>query len=131
MKLLLLALIFVVNLSAQLTAITGTFKAPDGALINGQVIIRLTRSTATNMCGTPVQVITFKTVYVRITNGTLGTLNLYATRCLCLTYTGAVCAKTAPAYDVEVQDSRNQTLYRSRWTVPNTGKAYVSDFDFD
>lgn len=101
------------------TAISGTFKYPDGTVLNGRVEISLKRNAVKNLCSSPVNVVSFQTVKVLVTAGTLGSLSLYATSCL----------TPQQPYTVKVFDSRNTMLYQASWTVPNTGSANVVQLD--
>jgi len=112
----LLAILFALPASAQLVTITGTFQYPDGNVLNGKVIIRLTRSTVNNTCVSPVQVLVFQPVTVKITAGVLGTLSLYATPCL----------SPSIFYTISVFDQNNTLLYTDHWNVPNQASADVT-----
>lgn len=105
---------------AQLTAISGSFKNPDTTAVNGKLVVFFSRSTMTLLpaCGTQ-QIVAFKTITVRITNGTMGALSLYAQSCI---------SPNRP-YTVRVYDSANNQLYTGQWVVPNTGTADVSALD--
>jgi len=102
-------LLFCISALAQ-TSITGTFKYPDGTNVTGYVTIALIRSTVTNNCHTPVQIVTVGQKKVSITNGTLGTLALYATTCIA----------PAQSYKVVVYDNQRTVLYRTSWVVPDS-----------
>ena len=102
------------------TTITGTFKAPDGTPITGHVEVRLSRSVGViNTCTTPARIVAFKTLIVKITGGTLGALSLYPN----------VCLNPSSPYTVRVYDSSSTMLYQSKWLVPNTGSADVTQLD--
>ena len=112
-----LLLVLLLNFNAwPLTTVTGTFQYPDGSPLNGRVVVRLTRSTVTNMCVTPAQVMSFQPVTIRVTGGVLGTLSLYATSCL----------SPSIFYLVNVFDQNNQLLYSDHWNVPNVGSVDVT-----
>jgi hypothetical protein len=82
--------------SGQVT-ITGTFQNPDGTPVNGSVRIILTQPNVTNTCGTSRLVSVFAPVVAQITNGNLGSLDLYATTCLTQGTTGTAFVSTATA----------------------------------
>lgn len=97
-------------LFGQTVAITGTFHYPDATVVRGRVVISLTRSTVTNTCATPAQVLSFRTVTKQIVNGVMQALSLYPTPCL----------KPQLPYTVKVYDAASQILYTGSWTVPKT-----------
>jgi len=76
------AMVAIVSCHAQLITITGTFKKPDSTALNGRLLVQLTRSTALNSCVSPKQVTSFQPITVKIVNGVLQSLQLYATSCL-------------------------------------------------
>lgn len=98
------------------TAITGTFKAPNGTAVTGRVIIVLASGVRSNSCSTHPLVLPYRQVVVNITSGTLGAVSLFATSCL----------SPAKPYSVTVMDSTGKTLYRGTWTVPNQPTADVT-----
>lgn len=101
--------------SAPLTAISGTFKTPDGTAITGYVLISIKKPAVANLCSGSIVNVSIKKTKVSITSGTLGAVSLYPTTCL----------TPAQPYTVEVYDSNKVLLYRGTWTVPNTGTANV------
>lgn len=102
-------------LSAQ-TKIVGTFHYPDAVTVTGKATISLPRVGVTNKCASPVQVVRFPPVTIKIAAGTLASLALYATSCL----------TPGDPYIVRVYDNANQLLYSTRWTVPNQAEADVT-----
>src|ERR1017187_8004316 len=118
-------LLLPICLSAQLITVTGTFKGPDGTAFNGKVAISLARATVTNSCVSPVQVTSFRQVIVKITNGTLGTLQLYASSCLQPPQPCGANGMQAGCYQIAVYNSSNVLMYRGHWRVPNSGSVNV------
>lgn len=80
MKLISAFFFLLVTLAAQVS-ITGTFNNPDGTGVNGRLLVSLAKSTVTNSCQGN-QVMTWTQNQVKITNGTLGSLSLWASTCL-------------------------------------------------
>lgn len=74
-------------LSQTLTTVTGTLVYPDGTPVNGRLSVQLTRSSVINQCVSR-QVVPFRQVFASITNGTLGSLNLFPSQCLILGFAG-------------------------------------------
>src|SRR5574337_4075 len=64
-------------LSAQ-TKIVGTFHYPDAVTVTGKATISLPRVGVTNKCASPVQVVRFPPVTIKIAAGALASLALYA-----------------------------------------------------
>jgi hypothetical protein len=110
---------FLPALQAQLTVLNGTFKYPDATTLTGKVVITLARSTVTNTCITPVQVTSFRQVTVKITNGVLGTISLYATPCLL----------PKQNYVAKVYDGSNRLLYSAFWNIPKVSPQNVIAVD--
>ncbi len=73
--------------------ITGTFKNPDNTAVNGTVIITPSQKSGTYACGAGVQV-QLTTITAKITNGTLGLLQLYPSVCLTPANGGSVTGAT-------------------------------------
>lgn len=121
MRLALLLLAVPLWAAGGLTTITGTMKWPDATPFTGRIQISLVRPTNAlkNTCATPVQVLNFKTVNVKVTNGTVTSFSLYATDCL----------NPRTLYLAKVFDSMMQLLYIAQWTVPNTGTADITKLD--
>jgi hypothetical protein len=62
--------------------VTGTFQGPDGTPLNGKIEIKLTRPTVTDICSTPMQIFTFRTMTVPVVNGVMNPITLHANACL-------------------------------------------------
>jgi len=112
-------LLFWTSLAIGQVSVVGTFKYPDGMVFNGTVSISLTKTNVTNTCSTPVQVVTFKTITVKILNGVLQTLSLYPTPCLI----------PPNPYTVKVVDTNGKLQYNGKWTVPNSSPVDVTLLD--
>jgi hypothetical protein len=113
-------LLLPICLSAQLITISGTFKGPDGTALNGKVTISMARATVTNSCVSPVQITSFRQVIVKITNGTLGSLQLYASTCLQPPQPCGANGLQAGCYQIAVYNSSNVLMYRGHWRVANS-----------
>ena len=114
-----LFLLAVVRPAVAQVSISGAFRYPDTTGVTGTLKVSLTQSPVTLSCGSTPQVLTFKAIIVKITNGTLGPLSLYPT----------VCMSPEQKYVVEVKDSKNLLLYRGYWSVPNSGSANTANLD--
>ena len=116
-----LLLLLATPISAQLVTVSGTFKNPDGTTLTGKAVVSLPRSTVTNTCTTPNQIVSFRQVTVAITNGVLGTLQLYPSSCLSPAQPCTVNHQlTKGCYTVEIMNGLNQVMYRSSWVVPGS-----------
>lgn len=98
------------------TSTTGGVRYPDGSLFSGYLTLQLTRSSVRNICTTPTQVLTLKTIKVLISNGTLGTMSVYPTPCL----------SPSQPYLVQVYETDGTQMYRANWTIPNSGAGQIS-----
>lgn len=105
-----LLLLLALPLAGQTVAIQGTFHYPNAVTVNGYLTVALTRTTAMNTCVKPARLVTFQSVRVQITNGTMGALTLYKTSCL---------SPSVP-YRVRVYDRAGKMLYQGSWTVPDS-----------
>ena len=126
---LLIGLIATTALS-QTTTVTGTLVYPDGTPVNGKLSVQLTRSSVINQCTTR-QVVPFRQVFATITNGTLGSLNLFPSQCLILGFAGN---SSVLAYDgagigptVSITGTNFGTLTLTTGTTPkpNVGIARI------
>lgn len=117
------ALLISLVLSAQTYSrvfVTGNFQNPDGSNLTGTIQVRLVRSSVTNTCITPAQVLTFQPVTGVITNGVLTPpLFLYATTCL----------NPSTPYSVVVYNSQRQVMYSTTWKIPNVYTIDVGQVD--
>jgi hypothetical protein len=77
----LLLLVAVTYAQPHKVTITGTFKNPDGSAVNGTIFVSPSQKSATYICGgsTPLQL---SAVTATITNGVLGSLQIYPSVCL-------------------------------------------------
>lgn len=114
--LLALALCLAPVCSAQLVQLNGTIANSDGTPFNGTAVLSLARSTVTNICTTPVQVVPFTPVQVAVKNGVFTLTSVYATDCL---------APRLPYY-VTLKDSSGGTVMTDNWYVPQTATGTVN-----
>lgn len=104
--------------AAQYTTISGNLATPSGpnsGTFSGSIIVSLARSTVTNTCSTPVQIVPFAQIVIPVTNGVVPVTALLATDCM------------APhlAYAIIVKDSSGGTVYTDNWYIPQTTSATV------
>lgn len=99
--------------------ITGLFRYPNGDFVTGKIAVSLARSTVTNTCVSPNQVLTIRQSYVPIVNGAMNSVSLNATPCL----------QPPQYYIVRVYDQQGIQLYKGQWNVPTTETADVSTLD--
>jgi len=96
--------------------LNGTVSNADGTPFNGTALLSLARSTVTNICVTPVQVVPFTPIAVAIKNGVFTPTNMYATDCL---------APRLPYY-VVLKNSTGGTVLTDNWYVPQTTNGTVN-----
>jgi hypothetical protein len=104
---LLLLLLSSICVSAKATVIAGTFKYPNGALVNGYLYISLDR-VGRNVCVTPSVMVPTSQVSMRVINGVIqGSVDILATDCLA----------TFQPYTVQLQDQTHAVLFREYWWI--------------
>ena len=108
---LLTALFFALTipLAAQTETVEGTVQNPDGSGFNGTFQVALAKSTVVNTCVSPVQVMPFPGVTIKVTNGVFTPTQLLPTPCL---------SPSLPYY-ITVKDSTGKQIYSDNWYLPS------------
>ena len=106
--LLCVVLALAISATSQTRTLQGTMQNPDGSLFNGSITLKLGKSTVTNICVTPVQVVAFAPLTVKVVNGVVTPTSVISTDCL---------VPRLP-YAVTVAGSNNVAVYSDNWYVP-------------
>ena len=108
----LLLVLFVAGVNLFATALTGTFKAPDGSSMSGTLYMSISQQTALSSaggCGGPVEVVPTYQVQIKVIAGAMqGSPNLYGNDCLLPQET---------YYNVQFKDTSGNLLMTDRWQL--------------